>query len=173
MIVLGRVSAPYGLQGWVKVHAFGDDPLALAEMSKWWLGLDPDSSEGWKVVELQDSREQGSALFARLEGVGDRTAAEALKGMYVGAPREALPVPAEDEFYWGDLIGLAVVTEDGESLGKVSGLIESGAHDVLVVRDEQNGMEAGKERLLPFVAKVIRRVDVAGGVIRVDWDADW
>ena len=73
--------------------------------------VDPDSSEGWKVVELQDSREQGGALFARLEGVGDRTAAEALKGMYVGAPREALPVPAEDEFYWGDLIGLAVVTE--------------------------------------------------------------
>jgi 16S rRNA processing protein RimM len=173
MIVLGRVSAPYGIQGWVKVHVFGDDPLALIEMPTWWLGRDPDSSEGWKAVELQDSREQGGALVAMLEGVADRTAAESLKGMYVGAPRESLPVPAEDEFYWGDLIGLAVVTEEGESLGRVSGLIESGAHDVLVVRDEQYGTEAARERLLPFVAKVVRRVDVAGGVIRVDWGADW
>lgn len=173
MIVLGRISAPFGIQGWVKVHAFGDDPLVLAEMPRWWLGRDPDSDEGWRAVDLQDSREQGGALVARLEGVADRTAAEALKGTYVGAPRNALPTPAEDEFYWGDLIGLAVVNEQGEALGNVSGLIESGAHDVLVVRDEQLGVEPGRERLLPFVGKVIRQVDAAGGVIRVDWGADW
>lgn len=173
MIVLGRVSAPFGIQGWVKVHAFGSDQHALASMPRWWLGCDPDSSDGWRAADLQDSREQGGALIVRLEGIDDRTAAVALKGMYICAPREALAEPAEDEFYWGDLIGLAVVTEQGEPLGMVEGLIESAAHDVLVVRETQDGSPAGKERLLPFVGKVIRQVDVAGGVIRVDWGADW
>ena len=169
MIVLGRVSAPFGIHGWVKVHAFGGDPHAFAAMPRWWLARDPDSSDGWRAVDLQDSREQGGALIARLEGVDDRTAAVALKGMYIGAPRGALPAPAEDEFYWGDRIGWAVVTEQGELLGKVSGLIESGAHDVLVVRDERGG----KERLLPFVATVILQVEVVKGEIRVEWGADW
>lgn len=169
MIVLGRVSAPYGIQGWVKVHVFGSDPLALTGLPRWWLGDDPDSSESWQAVTLQDSREQGGALVARLEGVADRSAALTLKGKYVGAPREVLPPPAEDEFYWGDLIGLAVINEGGEKLGEVNGLIESAAHDVLVVRDGQRGVE----RLLPFVAAVIRRVDMAGRTIRVAWGADW
>lgn len=169
MIVLGRVSAPYGIQGWVKVHVFGTDPLALTGLPQWWLGDDPDSSESWQTAGLQDSREQGGALVALLEGVADRTAALRLKGKYVGAPREVLPPPAQDEFYWGDLLGLAVLNEDDEKLGEVSGLIESAAHDVLVVRDDQRGVE----RLLPFVAEVIRRVDMAGGTIRVAWGADW
>lgn len=169
MIVLGRISAPFGIQGWVKVHVFGDDPQSLAGIPQWWLSRDADSGEGWNTVQLQESREQGGALVVRLQGVADRTAALALKGMYIGAPREVLPAPAVDEFYWGDLIGLAVINEHGELLGKVSRLIESGAHDVLVVQDEQ----IGGERLLPFVAAVIRQVDLAGGAIRVDWSADW
>jgi 16S rRNA processing protein RimM len=169
MIVLGRVSAPYGIQGWVKVHVFGSDPLALTGLQQWWLGDEPDSSETWQAAALQDSREQGGALVALLEGVTDRTAALRLKGKYVGAPREVLPPPAQDEFYWGDLVGLAVLNEDDEKLGEVSGLIESAAHDVLVVRDDQRGLE----RLLPFVAAVIRRVDMADGTIRVAWGADW
>ncbi len=169
MIVLGRVSAPYGIQGWVKVHVFGSDPLALTGLPQWWLGDDPDSSESWQAAAVRDSREQGGTLVALLEGVDDRTAALGLKGKYVGAPREVLPPPAQDEFYWGDLVGLAVFNESGEKLGEVSGLIESAAHDVLVVRDDQRGVE----RLMPFVAAVILRVDMADGTIRVAWGADW
>ncbi len=169
MIVLGRVSAPYGIQGWVKVHVFGSDPLALTGLPQWWLGDDPDSSESWQAAAVRDSREQGGTLLALLEGVADRTAALGLKGKYIGAPREVLPPPAQDEFYWGDLVGLAVFNESGEKLGEVSGLIESATHDVLVVRDDQRGVE----RLMPFVAAVIRRVDMVGRTIRVAWGADW
>lgn len=173
MIVLGRVSAPYGVQGWVKVQAFGDDSQVLAGVPRWWLGRDPDDGQGWRLVELLDRRQQGGVLIARLEGIADRTAAKALEGLYVGAPREELPAPRDDEFYWGDLIGLSVVTEHGDSLGTVTGLIESGAHEVLVVRVEQSGAASDRERLLPFVANVIRQVDLAAGVICVDWGADW
>ena len=175
MIVLGRIAAPYGVQGWLRVHVFGEDPQVLAALPNWWLGRDPQDNDGWRGIGLQTLREQGGSVVAQLAGVADRTAAERLKGLYIGAPREVLPATGDDEFYWGDLVGLSVVNEQGEMLGKVSGLLESGAHDVLVVQDAGAGSPDGeaKERLLPFVAKVIRQVDVAGGTIRVDWGADW
>ena len=103
-----------------------------------------------------------------LDGVGDRTAAEAMKGVLVGAPRDALPTTDEDEFYWGDLVGLAVINSADGKLGKVAGLIETGANDVLrVVADD------GTERLLPFVAAVVLAVEKEAGRIRVEWGSDW
>ncbi len=100
--------------------------------------------------------------------MADRTAAEALKGVLVGAPREALPTTDDDEFYWGDLIGLGVVNTADEKLGKVAGLIETGANDVLRVVGED-----GTERLLPFVAAVVLAVEKEAGPIRVEWGSDW
>jgi 16S rRNA processing protein RimM len=167
MIVLGRIAAPYGVRGWVKVQPYGDDPLAWSRMPQWWLGAGAGAS-GWAAHALLECRSQGSALVARLAGIEDREAAEKLRGALVGAPREALPATAEDEYYWADLIGLAVVNEAGESLGRVAGLIETGAHQVLAVSGA-----AGQQRLLPFVAAVVKGVDRHTGVIRVDWQADW
>ena len=103
-----------------------------------------------------------------LEGIDSRQRAEELKGLLVAVPRAALPEPDEHEFYWGDLVGLEVSNEAGESLGRVASLIGGAAHDVLVVRDEH-----GHERLLPFVDAVVRDVNRADGSIRVAWQADW
>ncbi|MGE5386497.1 MAG: ribosome maturation factor RimM, partial [Betaproteobacteria bacterium] len=94
--------------------------------------------------------------------------AEALRGMLVGAPREALPETDADEYYWADLIGLQVINASGESLGQVAGLIETGANDVLRVVSE-----SGEERLLPFVAQVVLEVEKENGLIRVEWGSDW
>ncbi len=168
MIVLGRIAAPYGIKGWVKLHPFGDDPVAWAEMPRWWLGKMAEGSD-WQPMALKELRLHGKGWIARLDGIDDRTAAEKLEGMYVGAPREALPATDEDEFYWGDLIGLEVLNEAGERLGKVASLIEAGANQVLVVKDEA----ADKEHLLPFVAEVVKDVVVAEGRIRVAWGRDW
>lgn len=167
MVVLGRITAPYGIRGWVRIHPFGDDPLVWCQMPRWWLGTEGPQPH-WVTFDLQDCRGQGSALVARFEGVADRDAAEKLKGLLVGAPREALPQTREDEFYWADLMGLAVVNDEGEHLGRVADLISTGAHEVLCVRDETGG-----ERLLPFVDAVVRKVDRTGGLIRVAWPRDW
>jgi len=167
MIVLGRIAAPYGVNGWVKVHPFGDDPLAWCKMRQWWLGADVGEPQ-WRLASLRGCRGHADGLVALLEGVDSRERAEALKGLLVAMPRAALPEPDEGEFYWGDLVGLEVSNEAGESLGRVASLISTGAHDVLVVRDE-----AGHERLLPFVEAVVRDVDRAGGIIRVAWQVDW
>ena len=170
MVVLGRIIAPFGLQGWLKVFPMGDDPEAWRSMPSWWLGRDPEGSE-WQSFEIEALRPHGKWLAVKLKGVDDRTAAEGLDGRYIGAPREALPPTAADEYYWADLIGLSVVNEQDVVLGVVAELLESGANDLLVVRAGA-GPEA-TERLLPFVAQVVKKVDVAAGVIRVDWLQDW
>jgi 16S rRNA processing protein RimM len=168
MIVLGRLLAPYGVRGWFKLHTFADDPAAWCAMSQWWLAADPEqAAETWRAYELQEVREHGKGLIVKLVGVDDRSAAEALQGVYVGASREAMPAPEDDEFYWDDLIGLEVRNERDESLGTVSAMISAAANDVLVVREGET------ERLLPFVAHVVLQVDVNSGVIRVAWERDW
>lgn len=166
MVVLGRIVAPYGIAGWVRIHPFGDDPASWRGMSRWWLAAAAEGPD-WAPRELKGLRFHGKGLVAKFEGVDDRSAAEKLDGLYVGAPRDALPQTAADEFYWGDLVGLTVENEDGEALGTVDSLIEAGANQVLVVRDGE------VERLLPFVADVVKDVAVAAGRIRVAWGKDW
>ena len=100
--------------------------------------------------------------------VTNRNAAEAMQGALVGAPRTALPEAASGEYYWADLVGLAVRNREGSALGHVQALMEASAHPVLVVVDA-----AGTQRLLPFVGAVVRSVDLAGGCLTVDWQMDW
>jgi 16S rRNA processing protein RimM len=166
MVVLGRIVAPYGVAGWVKVHPFGDDPAAWRKMSRWWVGTDADG-HGWQPRVLKGLRVHGKGLVAKFDGIDDRVAAEGLDGCYFGAPRAELPKTDDDEYYWGDLVGLAVVNEDGEALGSVVSLLDAGANQVLVVGDGE------RERLLPFVADVVKDVAVDEGRIHVAWGKDW
>ena len=168
MIVLGRIVAPFGVQGWLRVHPFGDDPGAWRKMPQWWLAADAGApAAGWRAHALEAVRQHGDGVVAKLAGIDDRDASEALGSCYIGAPRDALPPPAQDEYYWSDLIGLAVVNLQDQPLGRVTSLIETGANQVLVVSDGE------RERLLPFVEQVVGKVDVPGGVIRADWGLDW
>jgi 16S rRNA processing protein RimM len=166
MIVLGRIVAPYGVRGWVRIHPFGDDPASWRRMSEWWLGADAEG-DVWQPYKVESLRAHGAGWVAKLGAVDDRNAAESLDGRFIAAPREALPDTHADEYYWADLIGLAVVNEQNDRLGEVTSLFDSSAHSVLVVQDGET------ERLLPFVETVVKGVDVAGGCIRVAWGKDW
>ncbi|MDX9706445.1 MAG: ribosome maturation factor RimM [Azospira sp.] len=167
-IVLGKIVGAYGVQGWVRVHPFADDPRAWGKLPTWRLGQEDAPPEAWREVEILRSRVHLGALVAQLAGVADRSAAEALKGFLVGVPREALPPAGEDEYYWDDLVGLEVVNVRGERLGEVTSLLETGANDVLCVRADD-----GKELLLPFVGAVVLDVDLAQKRLRVEWETDW
>lgn len=159
---MGRIAAPFGVQGWVKIQPFTGEVDGLADYSGWWLG----DGENWREVAVKQCAAHGATLIASLEDVAGREAAAALKGKLVAVPRAALPKPAKNEYYWSDLIGLEVVNLQGEKLGKISGLLETGAHDVLVVQGEQ-------ERLIPFIEQYVIEVDLAGGQVRVDWGLDY
>ena len=167
-MVLGKIVDVCGLRGAVKVHPFADDPAAWGTMPRWWLGGEGDALDAWRCLRLIRCRARPGALIAALEGIDDRDAAESLRGLLVGAPRGELPATASGEYYWDDLVGLEVVNEREQVLGRVAGLIATTANDVLQVVDE-----AGKERLLPFVKTFVREVDVPERRIRVDWEADW
>ena len=162
-VVMGRVAAPHGVRGWFRVQSYGKSLDGLSACSHWWLGK-ADEYRKWLVAEWQV---HGNALVARLDGVTDRTTAESLRGMEVAIPREQLPAAGDNEYYWTDLIGLQVTSVTGEKLGKVEAILETGANDVLVVRDEN------RERLIPFVAAVLREVCLPEGRMVVDWEADY
>jgi len=171
MIVLGRITAPYGVKGWLHLHPFGDDPGRWSEMPHWWLGRDDQNFSGWQSFPLESLRAHGKAWVAKLIGVDDRRTAESMVGSFVGAPREVLPATAVDEYYWADLVGLKVENLKQEALGRVIELIESGAHAVVVVQEGEG--DTARQRLLPFVGQVVKAVDVPAGVMRVDWETDW
>lgn len=169
IIVLGRIIAPLGLKGWVKIQAYGDDPEDWEAMQEWWLATDNSPQPyDWHAVSVAESEMRPAGLVARFVGVDDRTGSEALIGKLVGAPRSALPAVDKNEFYWADLIGLSVVNTTGYELGEVTELITTGAHEVLCVQDAQ-----GQKRLLPFVASIVKDVDTKTRRIEVDWSELW
>jgi len=169
MIVMGRIVAPFGIHGWLKIQPIGDDPLSWRSMPQWWIGKTPESqrAEDWRALAPRGLRLHGKGVVAALESVDDRTAAESVTGWFVAAPREALPRPGKDEYYWADLIGLRVIGNGGVALGVVSKLLETGAHAVLEIEDGET------QRLIPFVAAFVRQVDLIGGEVHVEWEADW
>lgn len=168
IVVLGKVVAPYGLRGAVKVFPFADDPLAWAKLTHWWVGKEGSDPASWQRTKVLRCKAHGDVLVAELACYTDRDASEAAKGLLVGVPHAELPPTASDEYYWADLIGLEVVNTRDQSLGQVLGLIETSANDVLRVGDGES-----PERLLPFVAAVVLDVDLKARRVRVEWEADW
>lgn len=160
---MGRVVAPYGVKGWIKVAPFTAAPDALTRFPRWKI----DGPDGWREAEVAEATLHGATVIARLAGYGDRDRAAKLRGCEVGVARETLPATERNEFYWADLVGLEVVNGADESLGTVTALFSNGAHDVMRV-----GAGRG-ERLVPFVPAVVRGVDLARRRIEVDWGLDW
>jgi 16S rRNA processing protein RimM len=169
---MGRIGGAYGVRGQVRVVPVSQDPLALAEHARWWVRR--RESEPWRARQASGAKAHGGALIAMLEGVANREDAERLRGAEVGIARDDLPALAEGEIYWADLQGLAVVNRDGVVLGRVTGLMDNGAHPILRVQPDAQPPAAGPagERLIPWVPAHVERVDLAGRTIEVDWPAD-
>jgi 16S rRNA processing protein RimM len=165
MVVMGRIVGAQGILGWVKVQTFTEYLDGLLDYDEWYLGND---KQPWRKVAVLEANVHGKVLVARLPDIIDRTAAEQCKGLLVAVHRESLPKQEPGEYYWSDLIGLKVINLADESLGTVETLLETGANDVLSVRDA-----LGKEVLIPFLASVIQQVSLEEKVIRVDWQADY
>ncbi|MEO8302810.1 MAG: ribosome maturation factor RimM [Betaproteobacteria bacterium] len=169
IVVLGEVVDSYGVRGWLKVRPYTEHPETLLGYATWW--LKPPRGGEWREVARFEGRLHSGVLVVALDGTDNREEALAMKGAAVGVPRSALPAAKGDELYWDDLTGLAVVNRAGTSLGVVAGMTEHGAHPLLRVARPSGA--AGPERLIPFVAAIVDRVDVAAGRIDVDWGEDY
>lgn len=162
MVVLGRIVAPYGVKGWVKVEPFTESVGTLLNHAEWWL-----SEHGtWRAVALESGKVHGAMVVAKLAGIESPEHALTLRRTEVGVPRSALPPEAEDEFYWTDLEGMQVRNAEGVDLGVVDSMMDNGVHGILVVRGE-------RERLIPFVPAHVIEVDRDARRILVDWGADY
>ncbi len=168
LVVVGRISGLFGVTGWMKIYSYTRSREDILRYDPWYL----QGRAGWERLGLERGHRQGKGVVAKLEGVDDREQAAERLGAQIAVHRSQLPALAEDEYYWADLVGLEVVTTDGAVLGRVSGLMETGANDVLVVDDTTHGKR--RQRLIPFIQPdTVRQVDLAGNRIVVDWDPEF
>ena len=157
-ILVAQIGAAHGLAGEVRLRSFTADPMAVAGYGSL------ESEDGARTVEIEALRPGKDILLARLRGISDRTAAEALRNLKLYVPRERLPQPEPDEFYHADLMGLAAVTADGGTLGTVVAVHNFGAGDLIEVQPA-NG---GATMMLPFTDAVVPKVDLATRQLTVD-----
>lgn len=162
IVRLGRIVGLFGVRGWVKVYSYTQPREGIVEYRRWLVG----AADSWQEKRVLGGKRSGRSVIAQLEGVEDRESATDLLGLEVAVARSALPDLSATQYYWADLEGLVVRRKDGTRLGRVERLLETGAHDVMVVDGE-------RERLIPFVVgRFVLNVDLDAGVIDVDWDWD-
>lgn len=167
-VALGRIGAPHGIKGWVRVVSDTWPPEEILSYACWQV----QRRDEWHEFSVVQARPQGKALVVQLQDaqghlIEDRDEAALWRNTPIAVWRSELPELEADEIYWADLIGLNVETVEGVALGKIHTMMETGANDVLVVRGE-------RERLIPFVRDiVVKEIDVARSLIRVDWDPEF
>jgi 16S rRNA processing protein RimM len=179
MVVMGRIVAPYGVFGWLKIVPDTEAFDGLFDYDTWWLGKGDD----WREMVVEKAKTHNDVLVVKLKGIDDRDAALACKGKQIAVPREQLPEVEEDEYYWSDLIGVRVKNKQGVDFGLIVDVFETGANDVIAVRADAVKQEASadkavtkekpQERLVPFIDAVVLEVDIAAKTMLVDWDADF
>lgn len=175
-LLVGRITAAYGIKGWVKIFSYTQPVEQILNYRPWSL-----AAEGPGELEIEEGRVHGKGVIARLKGCNTRNQAEAEIGQEIWVDREMLPELEGDAYYWYQLEGLEVINIDGDKLGRIDHLMGSGAGDIMSVRylqaAEQGSdgkQEVEKDRLIPFVMEeVVKQVDLESGQVIVDWAADW
>ena len=156
-VLLGVVAAPHGVRGLVRIKSYTEEPMAVAAYGPL---TDESGKKAYRVEALSAAK---GVVLARIEGVADRTAAEAIRGLRLYVERSALPAAGEREWYEADLIGLAAVGQDGRDWGKVLAFHDFGAGPVMEVSGGSKG-----SLMLPFTDAVVPEIDVPGGKVTVD-----
>ncbi|MHB8253988.1 MAG: ribosome maturation factor RimM [Acidiferrobacter sp.] len=162
-IEVGRVVGAYGVKGWVRILSYTTESEAALAYRPWRFR---HKSGVLETPTLLETRTHGKGFVVHLAGCDSRDIAERWSGAVIEAPAATLPPLEAGEYYWGQLVGLTVETVDGVQLGVVSELLETGANDVLVIQGE-------RERLVPYIPDVVRRVEINQGRIVVVWDPDF
>ncbi|HTN35212.1 MAG TPA: ribosome maturation factor RimM [Marinobacter sp.] len=167
--VIGQITSVFGIKGWLKVFSYTDPKEGILNYRDWTLDLD-----GRRIsVKLEEGRRQGKAIVVRLKGIDNRETALKYCGASVKVATNELPELPAGEFYWFQLVGLSVYTVEGECLGTVHHLLETGSNDVLVVHASADSIDQ-RERLVPYLPdQVVKEVDMAGGRMVVSWDAEF
>lgn len=174
------VTGAWGIKGGLRLKPFSSDPQALFSGKRWYwqwpAGITQAQQERLQGLEqplrVASAREQGEGVVALIQGLDDRDVAQACKGLRLFVRRSSFPTAQDGEYYWVDLMGLAVVNRQGQSLGTVVGLMQTGPHSVLRIEGVDTVKGQAVERLVPFVQAYVDSVDLAAKRIQVDWGLD-
>jgi 16S rRNA processing protein RimM len=161
-VELGRIGSPYGVLGWMHIQSFTDPPEAVLDYPLWSLRPGPGSQASYRLVA---GRLQGRGVVAQLEGVSDRDAAALLRGAMIEVRRSELPPPGKREYYRADLLGCVVRNLEGVELGKLDHFVDGAASAMMVVVGTD-------EYWIPAIPQYLRKVDLEGRALSVDWPAD-
>ncbi len=159
-VIVGRCVGVYAARGWLKILSYTRPEENIFEYQPWLIG----QHNRWRSVRLVDGKLQDKHLVASVAGINDRDEARTVVGSDIAVQRSQLSVLEADEFYCHDLLGLQVVDAEGETLGVVVDVVETGANDVLVMSSDVGRF------LIPYVRDLyIKHVDLKQGVVSVDW----
>jgi 16S rRNA processing protein RimM len=160
LIAVGRISGTHGIRGQVRLHSYSGNleslQVAHAALLRFPAG-------GSRQVTIKRAADHSGKILLTLDNVDSIEQAEILVGCELFLQRDQLPSPAEDEFYWHDLLGLAVVTNEGQVLGTIKDIMETGANDVYLVRDDTRR----REYLIPAIASVINSINLQTGTVTI------
>ncbi len=171
IVLLGKITSAFGIKGGIKVHSFSKPRANILNYSSWLLKIDGK----WQPTKLLSGKEQDKTITVQLEGIKDRSQAELLNGTEIAVYASQLPEVGHDEYYWRDLEGMKVTNLEGVEFGVVSHLIETGANDVLVVKQtaEQALGKKRQERMIPFTEHAVKEINRTEQSILVDWDEEF
>lgn len=165
---VGELRKPYGIQGWLWLWSFLENRDDIFALSPWVMR----TATGAQTVTPVQWRTQGTGLVVQLDCAPDRNAAERLLGVGIWVPQSSLPELPEDEYYWSQLVGLAVVNAQDERLGVVAELFDTGAHPIVRVSPDANSIDQ-TERLIPWHTQTVMTVALEENTLRLDWPADF
>lgn len=166
-VVLGKIGAPYGIKGWLKLTAYTDDPEGIFNYDTLFIQMDGQ----WQQRTVADWRRHNNGLVFKFDKIDDRNGAQGFTHAEIAVLAEDLPDLPDEEFYWRDLIGLNVVNLAGYQMGQVTDMLETGSNDVLVIKAKPNDAFGKTERLIPFLTEqVVKEVNQQEKTILVDWD---
>ncbi|OGO95501.1 MAG: hypothetical protein A3F41_02215 [Coxiella sp. RIFCSPHIGHO2_12_FULL_44_14] len=163
-ILVGRLGAPYGVRGWIKVHSFTDPIDNLLQYPTWKI----HHADQWQSIPLEESKHHHQGLIVKWVGCDNREQARCYTNDWIAVARTTFAPLREGDYYWADLIGLQVITLSGVHLGVIDALLATGANDVIRIIDKKNK----RERLLPYVrSTVVHSIDLDKRIMIVDWDS--
>lgn len=161
-VLMATIGAAHGIQGEVRVKPHGSDPLSFTDYGP----LSTD--DGKRTFEVLKARVKKTVVVTRFKGIENRNQAEQLNGLNLYIPRDQLPEPDEDEFYYSDLKGLGVTDATGASLGEIVGVQDFGAGDLLEVRPKR-----GRTFYVPFTKEFVPEVNLKAGTVYAELPADY
>ena len=173
-VVVGRLGGAYGIKGWIRLTSYTDPPEQILKYQPWQLvrkNTGHRKGPGSPIV-VEAVQNQNNGLITKLKGIDDRNEAEQWTGVDIEIDVGLLPDLEEEEVYWHQLEAMQVVNQSGECLGEVDHMMDTGAHDVLVIRPSEQSVD-DRDRMIPYVKEKILGVDLVSRIVRVDWAVDY